>query len=89
MKKYLDCLAANIQVGYTTALEHFVGYVRARHAEPCNRGALKNAHLLENSAGVLKVGRYTSSMLYNVIKRELLSSDLPGGPWNKRHACSW
>ena len=83
-RKFLAWLAVNHQQIFPTAMLQLVGFLQVRLSEPCNRGGLKGAHrsfvFLEEMAGIAAEDRITSTQLYNVAYRELLTSALPGRP---------
>ena len=66
---------------YPQTVEHYTDYLRMRLSEPCNRGALKTAHhalvFLNELTGTQVQDRPTSTQLYSVIYRELLTAALP------------
>ena len=84
VRKFLSWLAITHECVYPTELTQLTDFLQVRLSEPCNRGALKGTHhaliFLEEMAGVTAVQRFTSTQLYNVVCRELLSSALPGRP---------
>ena len=84
VKRFLDWLAVSLAKGYSAELHDYTGYLQARQSEPCTRGALKGAHkalvFMAVVAGVTAQSRFTTSSLYLVIKKELLSNAIPGRP---------
>ena len=69
---------------FPTAMLQLVGFLQVRLSEPCNRGGLKGAHrsfvFLKEMAGIAAEDRITSTQLFNVAHKELLTSALPGRP---------
>ena len=64
--------------------EHNTDYLQAPLSEPCTCGTLKNVHLslvfLDVISGTPALERMSSSQLYAVVYKELLSNALPGRP---------
>ena len=60
VRRYLNWLALNHDIGYPRELDHVTGYLLARQSEPCTRNALRGAHtaivFMEEVAGVETVG---------------------------------
>ena len=84
MRRYLNWLALNHDVGYLCELDHVTGYLLARRSKPCTRNALRGAHtalaLMEEVAGVEQSKKITGAQVYAIIQKEILANKLPSRP---------
>ena len=80
VQKFLSWLALSHNLAFPEDWRQLIEYMQVRLSEPCVRGSLKLIHLsyifMQEVAGV--EDRLTDSALYDVTKRELLASALPG-----------
>ena len=80
MRRYLNWLALNHDVGYPRELDHVTGYLLARQSEPCTRNASRGAHtaiaFMEEVAGVEQSKKLTGSQVYAIIQK-VLANTLP------------
>ena len=77
VRRYLNWLALNHDIGYPRELQHVTGYLQARKSEPCTRNALRGARtaiaFMEEVAGVER----PQSLWF---QRGILSNTLPEKP---------
>ena len=77
-RRYLAWFSDNFEVTFPNRVEHFTEFLKVRVSEPCNRGALRNAHrgfgFLDETAGVTP----EDSVTMNPIFHEMLSKAIPG-----------
>ena len=80
VQKFLSWLVLAHNLPFPDHWRQLIEYVQVRLSEPCVRGSLKLAHLsfvfLQEVAGVEE--KLTDAALYDVTKKELLASALPG-----------
>ena len=84
VRRYLAWLSVNFKVTFPNRVEHLTEFLKVRASEPCNRGALRNAHrgfgFLDETAGVTPEDSVTSNPLCSVNFHEMLSKAIPGKP---------
>ena len=75
VRRYMNWLALNHDLGYLRELDHVTGYLLARQSEPCTRNALRGAHTAiafkEEVAGVEQSEKLTGTQVYAIIQKEI------------------
>ena len=84
VRRYLNWLALNHDLGYPRELDHVTCYLLARQAEPCTGNALRGAHtaiaFIEDVAGVEQSEKVTGTQVYAIFQKEILANTLPSRP---------
>ena len=78
VRRYLNWLALNHDLGYPRELDHVTGYSQARQSEPCTRNVLRGAHTAiafkEEVAGVEQSEKLTGTQVYAIVQKEILAN---------------
>ena len=84
LRKFMAWLATTHQEVFPTSFLQYIQYLQVRQSEPSNRGALKDCHasfqFLEEVAGLPAEQKQTSTELYTLMYKEVLSQATPGRP---------
>ena len=84
LRKFMAWLATTHQEDFPTSYLQYIQYLQVRQSEPSNRGALKDCHasfqFLEEVAGLPAEQKQTSTELYTLMYKEVLSQATPGRP---------
>ena len=84
LRKFMAWLATTHQEVFPTSYLQYIQYLQVRQSEPSNRGALKDCHaafqFLEEVAGLPAERKQTSTELYSLMYKEVLSKATPGRP---------
>ena len=83
-RKFMAWLATTHEEVFPTSYLQYIQYLQVRQSEPSNRGALKDCHasfqFLEEVAGLPAEQKQTSTELYTLMYKEVLSQATPGRP---------
>ena len=81
LRKFMAWLATTHQEVLPTSYLQYIQYLQVRQSEPSNRGALKDCHaafqFLEEVAGLPAEQKQTSTELYTLMYKEVLSQATP------------